>query len=421
MAQTFSLENTLGAGRRLRSDLESAEQGRALNALRADSLRQQTEQRGQTFDENQQKANTQKLLLGIRIARQNPNMAGDVFDELVASGIANPQERQKAVDFAANDAQGFDQFLANFESELQFALGQLPKFGAPVAGQDVEGNALFRRFSPTGESRDVAGFTPPARGAGGGVTGSLQELQAINVDRQATGQTPLSTEEFLKTRRQTSVNQQAFNRFKSENPNDPTTFEEFTTRFAGGVEGAKTTGRGIAKREQELIDIGQRQADATAIIRRGLQLIDIIGTGRPEAIALAAKNLFGIAGADETELNANLGKAILAQLRTVFGAQFTEREGERLDFIEANFGKSTAGNKRLLQQTLKIMERAARRGKAAAKKAGDTFAEEEIQKALDFDLDPNAQQDNVAPEGTIIINPQGQRFIKQNGQWVPSG
>jgi len=152
--------------------------------------------------------------------------------------------------------------------------------------------------------------------------------------------------------------------------------------------GQKSTAVEISKRDQEFINIGQRQADATAIMRRGLQLLDTIGTGRPEAIALSAKNLFGIAGADETELNANLGKAILSQLRETFGAQFTENEGKRLESIESNFGKSTAGNRRLLQQTLRLMERDARRGIDIANRV-DTFAANEIQNALDFSLDPN--------------------------------
>jgi len=160
------------------------------------------------------------------------------------------------------------------------------------------------------------------------------------------------------------------------------------SRIAADVAGSQATARGASARDQEFIDVGQRQADATAVIRRGIQLLDVVGTGRPGEIALAARNLFGIAGADETELNANLGKAILSQLRTVFGAQFTAGEGERLEYIEANFGKSTEGNRRLLQQALKIMERAARRGIEAATRAGDEFAAKEIQDALDFTLEP---------------------------------
>lgn len=189
---------------------------------------------------------------------------------------------------------------------------------------------------------------------------------------------------------------------------------------AAEKEGAK----GEARRSQELISVGLRQADATAVIRRGLELLDIIDTGRPEAIALAAKNLFGVAGADETELQANLGKAILAQLRQVFGAQFTEREGSRLEGIEANFGKSTAGNRRLLEQTLKDMERDARRGIDAARRNEDEFSVREIENALKFRLTPE-DDDGVQEEAqetetdeVTATGPNGEKAVLRDGKWV---
>jgi hypothetical protein len=152
--------------------------------------------------------------------------------------------------------------------------------------------------------------------------------------------------------------------------------------------GGQTTARAVSTRDQNFIDVGQRQADGTAIIRRGIQLLETIKTGTPESIALAATNLLGITGADETELNANLGKAVLSQLRTTFGAQFTQQEGERLATLEASFGKSTAGNRRLLEQTLRSMERDARRGIDAARRNTDQFSIDEIEQALAFNLDP---------------------------------
>ena len=187
--------------------------------------------------------------------------------------------------------------------------------------------------------------------------------------------------------------------------------------------GGKETSKSQAQRDQEHIDVGQRQADATAVIRRGLELLDVIDTGRPEAIVLAARNLFGIAGADETELQANLGKAILSQLRQTFGAQFTENEGKRLEGIEANFGKSTAGNRRLLEQTLRLMERDSRRGIETARRLGDGFAVREIEEALNFSLgEPEQAAPATAPqvqEGATATGPNGERIQLVNGQWVP--
>lgn len=170
---------------------------------------------------------------------------------------------------------------------------------------------------------------------------------------------------------------------------------------AAGLAGASATGAASAKRVQTQIDTGLDAADAIATVRRGRQLLDSIQTGGIDAAKLAATNFFGVTGADEAELSGNLGKAVLAQLRTTFGAQFTEREGQRLAEIEAGFGKSTEGNKRLLEQAEKILDRAARRGLRAAKDSGDSFSAEEIEKSLNFTLDPNAQPSNAPPVGTI--------------------
>lgn len=179
------------------------------------------------------------------------------------------------------------------------------------------------------------------------------------------------------------------------------TAEAFKIR---AIETAGGTAEAVAinARDQEAINVGLRQADATAIVRRGLQLLEVVGTGRPEAIKLAASQLFGITGADTQELNANLGKAVLSQLRATFGAQFTENEGKRLETIEANFGNSTEGNIRLLSQQLRLMERDARRGIETAGRNEDQFSAGEIQKALDFRLDLEQEGGSAPAAGSVI-------------------
>lgn len=160
--------------------------------------------------------------------------------------------------------------------------------------------------------------------------------------------------------------------------------------ISGAQAGGAATEKGAAERTQQFINAGQDAADAISTVRRGLELLDSVGTGGIDAAKLKATQLFGVTGADESELSANLGKAVLSQLRATFGAQFTEKEGQRLSEIEAGFGKSTEGNKRLLQQAEKILDRAARRGLDAAEKSGDTFSAEEIRKSLNFTLSPSA-------------------------------
>ena len=125
------------------------------------------------------------------------------------------------------------------------------------------------------------------------------------------------------------------------------------------------------QRQQALIQAGIDAADASGNLMRSIELLEGVSTGGFNRAALSAKRLFGIESADEAELSANLGRAVLAQLKPIFGAQFTAAEGERLEKIEANFGKSTEGNKRLLRELLDTNLKAARRARNLAIGSGD--------------------------------------------------
>jgi hypothetical protein len=125
------------------------------------------------------------------------------------------------------------------------------------------------------------------------------------------------------------------------------------------------------KRQQALLQAGIDAADASGNLMRSIDLLEQVKTGGINRAALAAKRFFGVEGADEAELSANLGRAVLAQLKPIFGAQFTAAEGERLEKIEANFGKSTEGNKRLLRELLDTNLRAAKRAQSIAARTGD--------------------------------------------------
>ena len=108
---------------------------------------------------------------------------------------------------------------------------------------------------------------------------------------------------------------------------------------------------------------------------------------------------------------------IFGWLRPIFGAQFTEREGARLDRIEAGFGKSTEGNKRLLRQTLALANAEAERGIKAALASKDFQAAADIQSQMNLDLAPP----EAVPTGDTAINPQtGERMQHMSDDtWVP--
>lgn len=165
----------------------------------------------------------------------------------------------------------------------------------------------------------------------------------------------------------------------------------------GAVRRAEVTSKGRATRAQTRIAKGIEAGSSLPILNRGIDLLGSVKTGGFDAVRLRAKQLFGIESADEAELASNVGKAVLQQLRSTFGAAFTEGEGRRLERIEANIGKSTAGNIRLLKQAKKIALDAAKRGLRQARAQGDKESVAEIQDFIDFNLGEGLSAVSQAP------------------------
>lgn len=152
---------------------------------------------------------------------------------------------------------------------------------------------------------------------------------------------------------------------------------------------AKETGAGNIKRTQDYVDRGVTAAEGIPNVRRALTLMGDIQTGGVDKVAIKAKQLFGIEGADEGELSYNMGKAVLSQLKDTFGAAFTLKEGERLAELEAGLGRSPETNKRILAQALQVMETKAKRGADAARELEDEFAAQDIEKYLSMEIVPD--------------------------------
>lgn len=152
---------------------------------------------------------------------------------------------------------------------------------------------------------------------------------------------------------------------------------------------AKTTGSGNISRAQDYVNRGVVAAEGVPNIKRALTLLDAVETGGVDKVAIRAKQLFGVEGANEGELSYNMGKAVLSQLRDTFGAAFTAAEGERLEKLEAGLGRSPETNKRILKQALQVMETKARRGAEAARTLEDDFAAQDIENYLNMELLPD--------------------------------
>ena len=171
---------------------------------------------------------------------------------------------------------------------------------------------------------------------------------------------------------------------------------------AGGIAGAQALAKGQEERSQDVINRGREAAESTALLRRSISLLDSIATGGLAAAKLAATDFLGVTGADEGELSANLGRAVLSQLKDTFGAAFTDKEGLRLERLSARFGRSTASNQRILQQALMIAEESANRAIARAYDDDDIETAAEIEDMLLFDVAPQKQVIKVNEYGDII-------------------
>lgn len=203
--------------------------------------------------------------------------------------------------------------------------------------------------------------------------------------------------------------------------------EKREAELAKALAAARKEGAGEGGRKTGFIDAGVEAADSMGGINRAIQLLDMVETGGYDAAALRAKQLFGIESADEGELSNALGLAVLKQLKPIFGSAFTAPEGERLERLSAGFGKSPAANKRILQQQLKTVDRAARRALRAAEDTGDEFSANEIRAAMEAAnqlQDMTEQPQQQAPAQAIEYlraNPQFREQFKAKYGYIPEG
>jgi len=181
------------------------------------------------------------------------------------------------------------------------------------------------------------------------------------------------------------------------------------TKFAEEV--AKKRAVGIAAKEAEDIVVGASAAEQMPLLLDSIGLLQTVSTGNVEGVALKAKQVLGIETADEAELINALEKGVISQLKSVFGSQFTAKEGQWLRDIEANIGKSTKGNIRLLERGLELARQRAKVGIEAANDAGDFRSRRQIEDVL-------LQLEGVEPEtedestgGVDGLNPNFKRFL----------
>lgn len=182
----------------------------------------------------------------------------------------------------------------------------------------------------------------------------------------------------------------------------------------------KVTGTKGEDRIQKVINEGYIAAQQLPTIKRSISLLDGIKTGGIAAAKLYLKQKFGEESADEGELSNLLGKAVISQYKQVFGAQFTEEEGNKLDAISEGLGKSAEANIRVLNNVLKLAEEKVRLSKDFANKRGDQDSIHLLDSYSNFDLGDGATNtNNQVKEGATATHPEtGQRRIFRGGKWI---
>jgi len=177
----------------------------------------------------------------------------------------------------------------------------------------------------------------------------------------------------------------------------------------------KKRAAGIAERESVDMAAGVGAIDATPVLNRSLELLNQIETGNTEGLLLKGKRFLGVESADEAELINNLNKRVISQLKPVFGAQFTAKEGEWLKAIEASEGKSTVANIRLMKVGVNLAIDKAERGLEAAKFAGDGRKEAEFKRFLKdnkrLELGEAVEEDVVQPSPEVTLSPNAAKYL----------
>jgi hypothetical protein len=155
--------------------------------------------------------------------------------------------------------------------------------------------------------------------------------------------------------------------------------------------GAKTDATAAATRAADTITLGVDAARSIPIFKRAQVLLQTVETGGFDKVKVDAKKWFGIESANEAEFSNLLGKQVIAQIKPTFGAAPTVKEGEWLRSMESGWGTSTAGNKRLIENGLRLAERRAEAGQQRALERKDKGTFDEIEGYRNFSYDAPAQ------------------------------
>ena len=171
--------------------------------------------------------------------------------------------------------------------------------------------------------------------------------------------------------------------------------------YESDVSTARELGTGQGARVNIAIETGISASEQIPDIKDALDLLDSVETGGLARYGIRMRRLLGTTPANEGELVNLLDEAVLGRLKSVFGAQFTEKEGALLRDISAGSQMSSAVNRRLLERALEALQERAARGMYYAQDFGDEMAARDIERSMSRDwssyYDQQQQQQQIPP------------------------
>lgn len=337
MAQGLAKQGMLNAGLGL---LRASGQGRSFGEGVADAFQSAMGNVDQTAQQAYQNQILQRQLEQRQQLQEAQERRAQAQEQREQTVFDRTQQRQQQVESAIADYQSA--LEAGDETKAQLARERIRLYGGP----DLLSSA--------------------------GMPGSLQELQAINADRAAQGQPPLSAEEYLTERRQTSAQQQAYNRHVEESRAqglEPMAFSDFTANLSGRVRESQTLGEVGMKRFDSMYEDAAGASGSLRAIQEGAQLIEegIITGTTAEGRTAIARGLDTILGRQTEEGRlaantdaylANAGQLVAERIKA-FGAGTGLSDADRA-FAERMAGGSVAMTEAALKRILEINYRAAK-------------------------------------------------------------
>ena len=355
---------------------------------------------------------------------QDPNAYIKLMPMIEEEGKRRGMWEKIGIDYTTASPEEVLQGFQNMEQQAQLGLAGMGQED-PKLVKDAAGYQRYAGGDQFGE-RAFPDVERPPPGQSGGMTGSLQELHAINTDREARGESPMQPELYLKDRRRSSADMQAYRQYviDAQKAGVPPISEN-----EGGVAGSKTTGSGRAQRQLDRPQAQEMYSQTTHNLTRLSEDVTALANndnlwkavGLSKSIALVP----GQEGADIKaaihNLKSQIGFMVLQNMRNASktgGAlgQVSEKENELLqdNLASLDTNQSPEAFKRGLARILDYLRESQSRADNAWKSAYPDL--DYSGQANDQPTDDFQSQWDAAPTAT---GPNGEKLVLQNGQWVP--